>query len=197
MTSNANARLNTQSPKVSNSSSTAKSSATNGHTHTASVPISLYREVATELQSTRTSLESLRTQNQELVQKNQQLRLEIERVVQTALHLRQLADAHPSGTLPNTLPGLEIFSSTAVPEAIAPTTAAQPPVSKPSKESLKPLAEPSKTLFTGQESQTRPTVQPGSTTEVGTWWLILVICLIVITAFGTGFLFVRPFLPSR
>lgn len=150
-----------------------------GASHSPSVPISLYREVASELQTTQTSLQSLKTQNQELTQKNQQLRLEIERVVQSALHLRQVAD--PTW-------------GSAAGMAIA-QTAPDFRVDNRSEASIMPA--PPENLFTEQEV---PPVQPSAsevTAEIGTWWLIVIICLIVVTAFGTGFLIVRPLLPSR
>jgi len=147
-----------------------------------SVPISLYREVASELQTTQTTLQSLKTQNQELTQKNQQLRLEIERVVQSALHLRQIADpswgsAIASEALPTSIPSeLTARGADAVSVLSAPAT--------------------SEALFTEQASTpVQPTTE--QTAEISTWWLILIICMIVVTAFGTGFLIVRPLLPSR
>ncbi|MDX2229059.1 MAG: hypothetical protein NW220_05455 [Leptolyngbyaceae cyanobacterium bins.349] len=148
-----------------------------------SVPISLYREVATELQTTQTTLQSLKTQNQELTQKNQQLRLEIERVVQSALHLRQIADptwgSVSTGLISDVASGTELTHRDR-PEA--------------SLVSAPPIAEP---LFTEQPVPTAPPNATEPSAEISTWWLILIICLIVITAFGTGFLIVRPLLPSR
>jgi hypothetical protein len=145
-----------------------------------SVPISLYREVASELQTTRSTLQSLKTENQELTQKNQQLRLEIERVVQSALHLRQIAD-----------PSWGSVSSDAMAIAMPAELAA------PTQMTGLPTASPSEPLFT---EQAEPAIQPSATeaaAEISTWWLILIIGMIVVTAFGTGFLIVRPLLPSR
>lgn len=149
--------------------------------HSPSVPISLYREVASELQTTQTTLQSLKTQNQELTQKNQQLRLEIERVVQSALHLRQVAD-----------PAWGSMSGS----AIAQPTAADLIIRDRGDTSVLPSAAP-ENLFTEQEvASVQPTASE-TTAEISTWWLIVIICLIVVTAFGTGFLIVRPLLPSR
>lgn len=151
-------------------------------TKSPSVPISLYREVASELQNTRTSLQSLKTQNQELIQKNQQLRLEIERVVQSALHLRQLAD----------VPWMEQDLA----PAIATGEINVAPTANPLANSVLPLAAP---LTTHTEQEAKPHgVTPGeAANEISTWWLIMVIGIIILSAFGTGFLIVRPLLPSR
>src|ERR671932_193136 len=55
-----------------------------------SVPISVYRELAAELQTAQAMLDSLKAQNQQLVKQNQQLRQEVEKVVQSAQHLQQI-----------------------------------------------------------------------------------------------------------
>jgi len=160
-----------------------------------SVPISVYREVASELQSTRNSFDYLKGQNDDLVQRNQQLRLEIERVVQSALYLRQLADTNlQAGTS-----GTDNFSSPVAEASLMAATLAKPvelnhlPAANPAKNPLKQLTGK---LFTGQPSQPDST-QQGEAKEIGAWWLVLVICMIIVTAFGTGFLIVRPLLPSR
>ncbi|PZV14890.1 MAG: hypothetical protein DCF22_08135 [Leptolyngbya sp.] len=166
-------------------------------THSPSVPISVYREVASELQLTRTSLDSVKVQNDDLVQRNQQLRLEIERVVQSALYLRQLADMNLiAGT-----PAAEDFSS---PIAEMPSTTVTPvqPIqlnqsaAVTTKKTLKQFPSFPGKRFTEQTSQPHLTAQVEAK-EIGAWWLVLVICMIIVTAFGTGFLIVRPLLPSR
>lgn len=160
-----------------------------------SVPISLYREVATELKAARVKVEALTAQNQQLSQQNQQLRVEIERVVQSALQLRQTADAYlPANELqaavaPLALQGLELHfqpptAPTNVPHAVIP-------------EALEPGSANSKSLFTEQEGKLRQPAAKERSTEMGGWWLAIVICFIIVTAFGTGFFIVRPLLPSR
>lgn len=168
-----------------------------------SVPLSLYREVAAELQATRTNLESLKVENHRLVQHNQQLRLEIERVVQSALQMRQIADHHQPSLSAEDIPGMmDAYTAEAEPEmpspaAIAPSRKPQP--NGQPKASKPPIFDtPSEKLFVEQDSQPRrsPTTEKPSS-EVSSWWLILIIGVIVISAFGTGFLIVRPLLPSR
>ncbi|WP_421655664.1 hypothetical protein [Leptothermofonsia sp. ETS-13] len=156
-----------------------------------SVPISLYREVTTELQSAKTRLESLRLQNQELLEQNQQLRVEIERVVQSALQLRQVADAHQAGHLPTSdspAPDVEIHFESPPPQPVAPRVAKNDTVELPPSQ---------KSLFTEQPSQPRRKSDSPRSSDIGGWWLVLAILVIVVTAFGTGFLIVRPLLPSR
>ncbi|EKQ69838.1 hypothetical protein OsccyDRAFT_2483 [Leptolyngbyaceae cyanobacterium JSC-12] len=168
-----------KAPKPASTSNTAS--------HAPSVPISLYREVANELQITRTTVQSLKTQNQELTQKNQQLRVEIERVVQSALHLRQVADP--------TWAGQGLFASGATP---SPDAIAQPEMVVSDRAAMPvPSAEPPEKRYTEQDAKPHAVASAEPTAEISTWWLIMIICLIVITAFGTGFLIVRPLLPSR
>jgi hypothetical protein len=156
----------------------------------ATVPISLYREISADLHSTRSDLESLKTQNHELVRNNQQLRLEIERVVQTALHLRQVADSSSAtGAI-----AIELFAPQA--ERAEQGDAASLLLENSPTGRVTPLA-PENKLIIEQDSKPRSQVKSEAATEISTWWLIAVICLIVLSAFGTGFLLVRPLLPSR
>ncbi|GAB4206523.1 MAG: hypothetical protein Fur006_63670 [Coleofasciculaceae cyanobacterium] len=62
-----------------------------------SVPISVYRELAAELQQAREMVDSLKSQNQQLVKQNQQLQQQVEKVVQSAQHLQQIVAAFGSG----------------------------------------------------------------------------------------------------
>jgi small-conductance mechanosensitive channel len=152
-----------------------------------SVPISLYREVTAELQATKTTMEALTQQNQQLAKQNQQLRQEIERAAQSAIHLRQIVtNLPPVGSAEISTPRMEPI------EPPIPTMPSRPPVTpKPSR------AEVAETIVYEQESQPRRKIQSDKkSAELGGWWLGLVILLIVITAFGTGFLIVRPLLPS-
>jgi hypothetical protein len=192
MTSNVNTKPTMQLAKTSAPGSKL------GATRSPSVPISVYREVSSELQSTQTSLNSLKVQNNDLVQRNQQLRLEIERVVQSALYLRQLADT----TLQEGISDTDTFSSPVVEASLTAETLAQPAhlnhpsAVPPAKNALKQLAGFPGKLFTGQPNQATSTIQ-SEAKEIGAWWLVLVIGMIIVTAFGTGFLIVRPLLPSR
>lgn len=163
-----------------------------------SVPISLYREVATELKAAQAKMETLTVQNQQLSQQNQQLRVEIERVVQSALQLRQTADAHlpanqlsvhPAPASPSALQGLELHFQPPAAPVSAPNAAAP--------ETLDPGATAPRSLFTEQEGKLRQSAPKERNTEMGGWWLAIVICFIIVTAFGTGFFVVRPLLPSR
>lgn len=158
-----------------------------------SVPISLYREVATELQTNQALLESLKAHNRELTEQNQQLRVEIERVVQSALQLRQKADSFQSTNSPQ---------STSSAAAIVPHPSVygeKPPAPRSPRATKTKLPEPPREeiLFSEQPSHSPTRTQTAKSADVNGWWLALIICSIVVTAFGTGFLIVRPLLPQR
>ncbi|MGV0025902.1 hypothetical protein [Phormidesmis priestleyi] len=156
-----------------------------------SVPISLYREVTADLQAAKTTMEALTQQNQQLAKQNQQLRQEIEKAAQSAIHLRQIVTNLPP-VAPADLPILH--TETAIDPSI-PTMPSRPPIApKPSRTEAAFSAD---TIVYEQESQPRRKIQSEKKpSELGGWWLGLVIVLIVISAFGMGFLIVRPLLPS-
>ena len=61
-----------------------------------SVPISVYREATAELQAAQIKLESLKVHNEQLMQQNQKLRIEIEKVVNSAMQLQEALNAAPT-----------------------------------------------------------------------------------------------------
>ncbi|MDZ7959665.1 MAG: hypothetical protein RMY34_17575 [Aulosira sp. DedQUE10] len=70
-----------------------------------SVPLSVYRELADELQTAQAQLDALTSKNQKLVQENQLLRQEITKVVQSLLHLQKFVDVPtPSPAMPRDRP---------------------------------------------------------------------------------------------
>ncbi|MBD2742393.1 hypothetical protein H6H02_12630 [Coleofasciculus sp. FACHB-1120] len=163
------------------------------NTYRPSVPISVYKELSAELQAAQAMLDSLNSQNQQLAKENQQLRQEIEKVVQSALHAQQLVTSFSSGgRVEAPPPAIEPEIRTA-PSASTPKR--RPPQPPPLKGEPALLTEFSESLVIEQEEgrYRRPT-QPERSPDVSGWWLIVVISLIVATAFGTGFLIVRPLL---
>lgn len=159
----------------------------------ASVPISLYRQLSAELQTSKTMLDSLKAQNQQLVKQNQQLRAEIEKVVQSSLHLRQVADSfQPTDPEPSELTPSAIEGSA----TDAPLRSVSQPV--PPTGSTKP--EPDTALqefFTEQDSQPRRVPKASKPSELSGLSLVVAILLTVLVAFGLGFVGLRTFLPSR
>lgn len=163
-----------------------------------SVPISLYREVTAELQASRSTVEALKAQNQQLAKQNNYLRQEVEKAALTTLHLRQVVSNLPpvNMDLPQ-IPPVEGMSD------LEARFSASPSASRPSapvpKHYLVSNESPllSDNLVFEQESQPRRKMQAEKRpAELSSWWLGLIIFAIVISAFGTGFLIVRPLLPA-
>ncbi|MEM6521971.1 MAG: hypothetical protein AAF892_17150 [Cyanobacteria bacterium P01_D01_bin.71] len=209
-----------------------------------SVPISVYRELATELKTTQTTLDALTQQNQQLLRQNKLLRTEIQRFVQSATQLGHFAGVLPQETptpppeestaapLPEIPAPPEWFqsaasesASTAPPEtsvtAFEPPAASSPlsptrPTDRPpqSREKIgkaqvnsaivphpkgkkrdRPSLDSSKyRLFTEQPDEGRPLSKVAARSELSNLWLTTTILLVVVSAFGAGFLIMRPLL---
>ena len=188
----------------------------NSNTYSPSVPISLYREVTAELQAAQAMLDSLKTHNQQLVQQNQQLRREVETVVQVSQQLQQVVNSAQSVTqtgMPQ-MPSVK-FNFSVEPEQRTPATSetnSALPQAPPTPQTVAfpfPLPEPEPTapsmpqplpeqLFTEvPEIPYRLRSKPKKASDLSGLWLAIAIFLIVITAFGGGYLVVRPLLMKK
>lgn len=181
--------------------------------------MSVYRELAAELQATKAMVDSLSGQNQHLNRQNQMLRQEIHRVVQVTLQLGQYAGvAHPSDSTPDARAPL---ADTTMPETIKSKGAGlgQVPLSEPpvapirrpkggkrvnaaAQSNAQPVGAKAMALvpkfFTEQSGETRRyALDSESSKELSGLWLMVSIVLIIFTAFGAGFLIMRPLLNDR
>lgn len=192
MTSNVNPQPSARTAKTSGQSASSASA------YSPSVPISLYREVTAELQTSKATVEALKAQNQQLAKQNNYLRQEVEKAALTTLHLRQVVSNLPpvNMDLPQ-IPHVEIMPLEA---GFSAPAASRPPAPPLPKHYQVGSTEPpflSDDLVFEQESQPRRKIQSDKRpTELSGWWLGMIIVMIVVTAFGTGFLIVRPLLPS-
>ncbi|MCT7983954.1 bZIP transcription factor [Laspinema sp. A4] len=172
-----------------------------------SVPISLYREVVAELQTAQERLDSLTTQNQQLIQQNRQLRQEIETVVQSAVHLQQVVDAWEPQSPPLNRSGDRTQRGESAYSAIPPTetghsqfngipgSAVGSPFAMTDLAATAGMGEP---LFTEQpETRPRRTTRPVKRSDLGGFGLLIMILLIVVSAFGAGYWVVRPLLMQQ
>ena len=190
MTSNVNPQPSARPAKTSGQSASPASA------YSPSVPISLYREVTAELQASKTTIEALKAQNQQLAKQNNYLRQEVEKAALTTLHLRQVVSnlPHVNMELPQ-VPHVETMLEAGF---SAPASRLSAP-SSPKHYQVRSTESPflSDDLVFEQESQPRRKIQSDKRpTELSGWWLGMIIVMIVVTAFGTGFLIVRPLLPS-
>lgn len=176
-----------------------------------SVPLSVYRELAAELQNTRAMVESLKSENQqlsdrnqELLAHNQQLQSEIQKVVRSVTQLQEVTNSlqpsPTSGQNTNTNPNRGEFSLNADrdfdlaanSEYISGEHPSQPnPWEKPSETPVKQYTsqQPEKPYANVPDSNNNP--------ENGAWRLMVAIALIAAIAFGAGYLLVRPTLNNN
>lgn len=189
-----------------------RSSTTSGHNiptgnyaYSPSVPLSVYRELAAELQAAQAMLDSLNGQNQQLAKHNQQLRQEIEKAVQSVLQLQQVVDSTvvngPYVTHHQPDPRPEPGRPVSVPRSMH--RSSQPLKSGRSAiEDLFPIREArsgfSENLFTEEAASSyRRRYRPETASEISGRRLAIAILLIIITAFGASYLIVRPLLSNR
>ena len=152
-----------------------------------SVPISIYKELAAELQATRAMIESLNNRNQQLVQQNQMIRQEVERVVQASFNLQQIVDftTPPENGLNQTIADLSTSSNAdsnieRLPQNHLPVEGDRIPFNG---------------LFT--EEPSRPQSIQRESKTLGNMGIFLTVLIVVLTAFGLGFVTVKQLLPSR
>lgn len=167
-----------------------------------SVPISVYKELAAELQAAKTMVESLKTQNQQLVKQNQQLQQQVEKVVQSAQHLQQIvasfgsiSDAEGSRPRPVRPPEPRTVAPPPPPKAASSPSVEFPPPPKTPEPTPSPYADT--VVFEQEDSRSRQTPQSEGVSDVSGWLLIVAILLIVLTAFGAGFLILQSQLRSN
>lgn len=168
-----------------------------------SVPISLYKEVTTELQNNQQIMAGLKAQNQQLIQQNQHLRRELERIILISMQLQQAVNSaemitknspdmiNQGGSISSLLTGTQTLENLPKPVEDLPNKL-KPSVNLPS---MQERSKPSENLLTEEK---RPYIaremSPRMPKEVKGIWLIIMIFLIVFAAFGTGYFIVRPML---
>jgi hypothetical protein len=179
-------------------------------TYPPSVPISVYRELAAELQATQARLDALTGKNHQLVQENQLLRHEITKVVQSFLHLQNLVDSSATSSYHQTprsspnhqateaRPRQQVSRSRqpVVPVRVASPTAEIPSHKNRASEFSVPVVDinppiPETVYIEEQEVSYYPPKRTEAK-EFSSWWLAITILLIMLTAFGAGYLIVRP-----
>lgn len=187
-------------PSMQNPPTDRYTPSTPANTYCPSVPISVYRELAAELQAAQAMLDSLNGQNKQLVKQNQKLRQEVEKVLQSTQHLQQVVDSLTpvtSGEIPRrqSIPS-EPRSIPSIPKS-SKSGSSRVGVEVPSPHpQLDPLSSPYResVVIEQEDSPARRTSASEGHREVNGWFLVLAIVLIVLSAFGAGFLIVRPLL---
>lgn len=200
--------------------------APHGSRQAPSVPISVYRELATELRATQAMVDSLTQQNQQLNQQNQVLRQEMIRFADSAARLKQAIEvSQPQAIEPESIVrpvttslGIEGPAmaatypieepSTSLPERLSEsvgegvsslasqfTQMVKPKAKKAAKMPPKRPQPAPQRLYTEERiDASRPGQLSQKSTDLSGLWLAATILLIVISAFGAGFLIMKPLL---
>lgn len=189
-----------------------------------SVPISVYKQLAGELNVTKSEVAALKSENQQLRANNQKLQQQVHQVIQAAEHLKQMvnrydfgADSYQVNSL--TPPPASSLATTPPlpphPELWQPRPAPEPPRqmmpepvvsrSQPLPEVVPPAPPPQDTP---QKSSRKPKAAPLTTVPapdlpshgedieggVNGWIILLAAIAIILTAFGAGYMVVLPLL---
>lgn len=177
-------------------------STANPKVYSPSVPLSVYRDLAGELQAAEAMLDALTAQNKQLVQENQLLRQEITQVVQSFSHLQNLIDTSATASysqIPRTSSDLKSQTShpvNQVPQQQRVSRLYPPAVPENVRDDLgssdfsPPIPEP--VFIEEEEVRYYPDSEP-EPKEVSAWSLVIAILLIIVTASGVGYVIVRPF----
>jgi hypothetical protein len=183
--------------------------------YTTSVPMSVFREVSTDLRGTQTELASLKRHNQQLLQQNQYLKLEMRRLAEQT---QEVVDGFVAVENPVELLNRSMQESIAVEEPIEPDyeshwNAFEPPLPEVPVRMAMPrikvnrsqvvrssqgLSAPQPVLGFLQEARARLAFpeQGAAVSELSGWKLTMLMVLIVLSAFGAGFLIVRPLMSN-
>lgn len=156
------------------------------------VPISVYRELAKELQETKGELETLKQQNHQLTNENKLMRQELDKITQCVQSFQQVkGNPNPSNppTVPLDKPIIPTFPSETQPPS--PINPASPPL-EPAFDDMDGHEEYA--IEVEPPSKNRRFSLLDSSGDISGWLLAIAIALMVLTAFGAGFLFVRPWL---
>jgi hypothetical protein len=173
-----------------NSSAQNPPTATN-QAYSPSVPLSVYRDLAAELQAAQAMLDALTAKNQLLTEENQLLREEITKTIQSILDLQKVVQGTDSyNKTPHSSPDLRVNPEHRVKSQQKVKTSRRPAVSRAMEASY---SVPEPVYIEEQEVRYYPSNKT-KPKEVNSWLLIIAILFIILTAFVSGYVIVRPLL---
>lgn len=160
-----------------------------------SVPMSVYRDLAAELEQTKLQLETLNTQNQLLVVQNQALRAEIIKVIETHLYLEEFVSSLPPVSAPiSDQPPPSPQSAQILPLVVESEPVPVNPIQTPELEAPTPKDIPPAVVI---EKSDPPPSPAAAKADISGWLIIAMMILIVSSAFVGGFLIVHPLLNNH
>jgi uncharacterized membrane protein len=184
-----------------------------------SVPISVYKQLAGELNVAKNQVTALKSENQQLRSNNQKLQNQVVQVIQAGEHLKQMVNGYDFGAesyqlapsdkaappkeIAPAFPVPQLLESMPQPQQVAPPAPAKIPSKKKSK-SPQRQATPTQSPKSAKPVQVKTVEAPSrpSTTEeaeggVNGWIIFIAAIAIIGTAFGTGYMVVLPLLNNN
>ncbi len=190
-----------------------KSLVSPGSSAQGTIPVAVYRQLASELQATRAMLEAVQKHNAQLTQQRDRLRSDLDRLADAVAALRSTAapqdaprpiEATPAPVaMPTAPPPMAAMPPLNVPPSLTPT--AGDPFQQAQEWSPLPDLEPADQLYglpgeppaNGFESFSNfGRSAPAGEANSGVW-PVVAIALIAATAFGISFALVRPILSNK
>jgi len=180
--------------------------------HPPSVPLYVYRELAAELEATQAKLDALTAKNQQLAQENQFLRQEITKVLQSVSHLQKLVDFRNPDSKDNHYPphivtgeGKNINKQPKKEARPRPQSSRPRPPEAPKAKRRPDFAVPivevsshiPETIFIEEQAVNYYPSMEAKKKEMNAWGLVITIVLVMLTAFGAGYLIVRPLFANQ
>jgi hypothetical protein len=159
------------------------------------VPVSLYRELCSELQEKNGEVNALTLKNQRILDENHQLRQELQRLVQMVMHTH-----HRSATIEKALAAIKPNSKHIPTNNLQPRRSVAQPTSPTYTSQIQNPAPVREEWITGTHQPLAQRLFQQSATmaqDLRGWRLALIISLIILSAFGAGFLIVRPLLNQQ
>lgn len=146
------------------------------------VPMSVYRELAGELQATKTQLENLKQENQHLYQQNQSLRLEISKLSQSVERLESILSEEQQAS-PSHFQTADSHHYSDLDRDIAANYLPQ---------------SSEEALFTNQtESYSREREENSESKDFNGWLVMAIILIIIFTFSGIGYMVVQPLMNDK
>ncbi|MCJ8279937.1 MAG: hypothetical protein MJK14_08465 [Rivularia sp. ALOHA_DT_140] len=178
--------------------------------YSASVPLSVYRELAAELQATQAAIHQLNQQNEHLAQENHVLRQEIAKTVNAVMHLQNAVNYSTNATYNSKAyasvnqasvennqnyhtPHKRQYKHQSSPSKRVKRTRTSP-VPPQVTEYIEPITEP---VFIEEEQVNYYYDDELKSSQVSGWWLIFAIVFIIFMGFGAGYVVVRPLLENH
>ena len=167
--------------------------------YSASVPLSVYRELAAELQAAEVAIHQLNLKNEHLAQENYILRQEIAKTVNSVLQLQNAVNssAHTADyqTKPverNEQQYVQRRRQNVPPKRVKRQRKSR--VVPQVNEFIEPLPEQ---VIIEEEQASYYYTDESEISQVSGWWLIFAIVSIIVMGFGAGYMVVRPLLESH